>query len=1468
MHGDNLSTVKSTTAEWNCPTSAGGIFEKCRYLWQRIEIEGYPVTLRHLHGHKGHPGNEAADSVAKHFATTNAIYNGKRTKFAKMLAIHPELDRFWWHQETHALPSYGKPRFFDQGRMTSGKHEVQEESMENEEYDCVNLSLASVNVFSSLDKGSSMANRRKAIAKQADSLGWKVVALQETRYRMSIAKKDEMYYMFTASATRAGFFGCELWFAKRWQIAGRGLKERDFHILIEEPTMIAVAVNHPHLQADFLSVHAPQRQHDNQAVWWMNLHDFLKARQKKNRTVFILGDMNARVGNNFSDGIGRLFVQEECANGACLRAIIDDLGLALPSTFSEYHHGSSHTFQLHRLDYIAIPLNWLDCVQKSEVVSDFDMLHGKDDHLPIALNLCFARPRKSEKRVPTYDKKQASDPKNTKVIEKIFESFEEPDWETSVDDHCGALAQHVHDGLCEAFPNKEAKCEPRQPYIKGHLWDLVLERKKLRKDIKNGRKQQRLFLISKCWQAWRGNVQKFRETQDQIRLCTKYSALLEEMLEHSSRRIQKAVKKDKLEGLQETLENLEHAFKTKDNKQIFEALKPYQQQNAKRKLKTPKPLPFLFGNHGVVENQDEWHSAWEHHWANIEGACIKPWAEHQMNFIDNTVNLACREEEIMKAVPSLLKIEKAVRGIKRGKAGGIDGVCPDAVKLGGVHAARCIFTLATKELVRGQVPLIDRGGIALPLYKSKGPQSSRSSYRSIVLENCIGKTISRLWRPQIEQAFQGLAKSAQGGAKKGMGPTTHILRTRILQRRAFLCGDSYGLILLDMESAFYKAVRQLVVKSDDFEPTDEFAAHVAKNLGIGPEEYRVFYQHMMEATMLEQGEANRAIQRWVLSSMEGSWCKLRASQNCLATSLGTKPGDPTADVLYSLVMTKFLRVIHQQFQERPELAKCIHAMTWVDDVVLPVQECAEKIHETMGQILELMRNAATTLGMVPNLKRGKTEVILGFAGSGAQGSKRAFEKAEPVIHFNTLRGPKSVEAVNEATYLGAILEAKGRLMPEIVSCTSRAYSSVKPLKKAVLGNSRIPMHQRHAVVQALAFSKSTYTIGSWMPMRQTEEKAWRSRTMKTLRLLCNTRYGSDDHMTDEEVLVKTGSISPAEMITMATLRLCGMLAQWADEEYLEPFLDEHSMKKGTWMVFAVAEVNRLGKTLRTGWEQFSHFGDILKIFKGPRAQQHMNRLIKKYTKVLLHGREQRLLIHSSSFRTPSMKPENDNEEYKCSKCEKAFSSKAALGVHCFRLHGTFCEAYSFAATTTCFSCLGQYHSRERLVQHLQWGSMDCLEKIKAMVEPMTKEQILYLNGRDREQYRESKRQGKRHANQTRTYCREDISDIAEIAGDWEDFFAEDKMDEQERVELKTLEQWAVDGPLLELFEKLPNETTLRETLATIEMMGQNVQSAKVFLIWAAMIQHDLYVAYMEDPARSECMAAWAETRSRIVDRFL
>ena len=367
----------------------------------------------------------------------------------------------------------------------------------------------------------------------------------------------------------------------------------------------------------------------------------------------------------------------------------------------------------------------------------------------------------------------------------------------------------------------------------------------------------------------------------------------------------------------------------------------------------------------------------------------------------------------------------------------------------------------------------------------------------------------------------------------------------------------------------------------------------------------------------------------------------------------------------------------------------------------------------------------------------------------------------------------------------------------------------------------------------------------------------------------NTDFASETHISDEEILVKFGLLSPQEMVSMATLRTCAMLAQWADTDYLEPFTDEVSMHEKTWMTQAVKEINKMAAKVTTGWSHLESFKSVIDLLRSSKAQHNMNNFIKKYSKALIHERGQRWLI---SRRFPQkgidgQKIMKEGEALACDKCGQSFKSPSALGVHRFKAHGFLCEAYSYAASSTCYACQGMYHSRERLVQHIQWGTMGCLERLRHLVEPLTREQIIYLNEKDKVMYKEYKKQGRRHENQTKTFCREDVMDINELVGDWNDFFDRQKMSVQEQEELAEIEAWVIDGPLLGLFEGLPHPQKLSEVLTLFESKCSALKSAKVCLVWADMMQKDLWVAYEGTAERNDCMKAWAMTRSFVLSKF-
>ena len=213
-------------------------------------------------------------------------------------------------------------------------------------------------------------------------------------------------------------------------------------------------------------------------------------------------------------------------------------------------------------------------------------------------------------------------------------------------------------------------------------------------------------------------------------------------------------------------------------------------------------------------------------------------------------------------------------------------------------AAQVVFPVIVKQITRGIVPVIHRGAEAVPLYKSKGGMADRKSYRSIALQCSLGKIASRTWRIELKKTFERLASTLQGGARKGLGPNAHVTRIRVMPRLACKRHQSFGLIVMDLESAFYKTVRGILLQNAQEAMSAEFLAYLFRALDLPPLIYDDFLQQMERTTVLEEGKTNRAIQRVLGSMMQGAWSRLPGDGRIMVPETGTRPGDPIADIMW------------------------------------------------------------------------------------------------------------------------------------------------------------------------------------------------------------------------------------------------------------------------------------------------------------------------------------------------------------------------------------------------------------------------------------------------------------------------------------------------------------------------------------------------------------------------------------------
>ena len=97
--------------------------------------------------------------------------------------------------------------------------------------------------------------------------------------------------------------------------------------------------------------------------------------------------------------------------------------------------------------------------------------------------------------------------------------------------------------------------------------------------------------------------------------------------------------------------------------------------------------------------------------------------------------------------------------------------------------------------------------------------------------------------------------------------------------------------------------------------------------------------------------------------------------------------------------------------------------------------------------------------------------------------------------------------------------------------------------------------------------------------------------------------------------------------------------------------------------------------------------------------------------------------------------------FQCLQCEAKFITLQKLALHRFRIHKYKIKARWFAPVTHCLWCLKQFHTRRRVISHLQYAGTGCLSMLEGTMEQLTNEEVQQLDEEDAARIREAKRRG-------------------------------------------------------------------------------------------------------------------------------
>ena len=450
---------------------------------------------------------------------------------------------------------------------------------------------------------------------------------------------------------------------------------------------------------------------------------------------------------------------------------------------------------------------------------------------------------------------------------------------------------------------------------------------------------------------------------------------------------------------------------------------------------------------------------------------------------------------------------------------------------------------------------------------------------------------------------------------------------------------------------------------------------------------------------------------------------------------GSRPGDGLADVVFGMVFKKILRRVTARLDDMLEIEEVeingdvtlvapadvtrpllrILQVVWADGLAIGYRrKGASLLVNDMATITSVVFQECLRHGLVPNLKRGKSEILLLLKG---EGSRKAwmehFNDREPRLHIpNDFQW---VNLVHTYKHLGTRMHISLKMLSEVKARCGQAWQLYRKHRRQVYQNARLSQQRRLYLFGSMILPILEFNAGTWSTMSKGEWGYYSKRVMALYRGLARADIHEDELRlwSHDRVLAYLQVPSPTVILHVARLRyltslwrsapgtlyhLIGAEKRWLAELHeSQEWLAEQLQGYGP---------DSNGHPWTPDWNGWSNGGSGA-----------MKSWIKKAKRiaVLKHTRhvgwrefhfeflqECRLAGWQHELPWPEGHTYEAEEELEaCMACDMVFKNRAAWSVHAFRAHSRRNPRRRVIGGTRCDACSKEYRSTARLLNHLR-----------------------------------------------------------------------------------------------------------------------------------------------------------------------
>ena len=1311
--------------------------EPSRGLMQLIEqLPDINVTTRHVHSHRGDPWNELVDITAK-VLTGVLPYNGPVIP-APPTEVAEAFRRINWQWAWMS----SRQGWTDQPRICRGALEsdpVTDKSRLNP-HDIIHYEESthgwdhctqSFPIHAISANVQSLWNKHKYLEEQISSMGVDILMLQETKMHGGYCE-SRGYLRFETESRRR--WGVAIWIARTLDRGHKKIEisKEDITVVSSQPRFLAVLLSKGSIKALLISMHVPHQSRPLEERAQV-FDAFRKAVDQHGYVPFVLAgiDSNSRVPILFPGVTGDIPFGGEDECGWRFAELLSSYKLWLPSTFHDYHTGQNATW-VHsggiesRIDFLAVG-GQVDAVQTSSYVAvNLDLLTLNQDHWGVGVVVFPLLPdrirAKGRLRKPKYDRARLLSADGRQIFQDAVRGLPQIPWNTHPDIHARELERQITAILGEHFTRSPEG--PRAGYIGEDVWRMRAKKLQAKRRMRcrwEGLPQVRLQATLQTWRLGTGLI------PIAVRRMTLMADLLRAAVGYCTAWTKKRIKQDKSGALQNFLRGLGEM----KPQQLLKALTEFGLGSKQRKQGRKVPFNLKDADGNMISGREALDSLWIEHFGAMEHGSVKDAAA----FLKEVPDLEQIEPAIIEipAIPTRLEVETVFRQAPARKAMGLDLIPPEVFKTAPKEMTQIYYGLYLKCMLFARTPIQWAGGILQEAYKHQGSTADPASYRSLYLASQPGKLFQKALRKKVTTTMRRELHSLHCGPKQGAPVTLPAMAVHLLNRLFRAKGIASAILCLDTKSAYYRTVRQLAVGQLD---TEEGTIHMFREFGLDPDDYQDFLRLTKEGGCLGEAGVGPHLLEMSKDLCRRTWfvTNYTSGSKICHVQAGSRPGSSWADVLFGFVYARLLAKIRQEAahndfdtplqysgikeliatSERPNKATVrICDATWADDTTICTfdakpQRLLQKAEAMIASTLKQCRR----YGLVPNLKRGKTALIVALRGKGARTAAAATFKGDQRTLRIRSEGGGVDEIYVEANYLhlGGMLCRNADMTHEARRRTSIARAAFEASKKQLLGNKHISRECRAMLFRSLVAS-TYHNLELWT----TNETAWpqlqRGYEGLAKKLLsCEIFDLQYFRLTAHEALC-LAHVQPLQL--RARLKrltfLQNLVQQGQDEMWAIVQLE------GSWARAAWEDLTWLrewsGETLppvtAEHWPEWWHVlnaptGALKRRAKQAAQKWWRAQQARAATDLLLKD-----LVADAGMATGDENGKPPAEVWCCPPCRRGFQSRAALAAHFRKCHERCAAHRYYAIGSVCRACGTDYHSQRRLLLHLRHSSVCC-----------------------------------------------------------------------------------------------------------------------------------------------------------------